>query len=49
MKLAGALADAGYIVTVHDPLAQDAALAVLGDKVRRRLVAGSRRCATPTC
>ena len=33
VKLANRLADAGYIVTVHDPLAQDAALAVLGDKV----------------
>ncbi len=33
VKIAGKLADAGYIVTVHDPLAQDAALAVLGDKV----------------
>jgi UDPglucose 6-dehydrogenase len=33
VKLAARLADAGYIVTVHDPLAQDAALAVLGDKV----------------
>jgi len=33
VKLAAKLADAGYIVTVHDPLAQDAALAVLGDKV----------------
>jgi UDPglucose 6-dehydrogenase len=33
VKLAERLADAGYIVTVHDPLAQDAALAVLGDKV----------------
>ncbi len=32
-KLAAKLADAGYVVTVHDPLAQDAALAVLGDKV----------------
>ena len=33
VKLAARLADAGYIVAVHDPLAQDAALAVLGDKV----------------
>jgi UDPglucose 6-dehydrogenase len=33
VKLAERLADAGYIVTVHDPLAQDAALAMLGDKV----------------
>src|SRR5258708_5633113 len=33
VKLAARLADAGYIVTVHDPLAQDAALAALGDKV----------------
>src|SRR6185295_16229158 len=33
VKLANRLADAGYIVTVHDPLAQDAALGVLGDKV----------------
>jgi UDPglucose 6-dehydrogenase len=33
VKLAARLADAGFIVTVHDPLAQDAALAVLGDKV----------------
>jgi UDPglucose 6-dehydrogenase len=33
VKLAARLADAGYIVTVHDPMAQDAALAVLGDKV----------------
>ncbi len=33
VKLAVRLADAGYIVSVHDPLAQDAALAVLGDKV----------------
>jgi UDPglucose 6-dehydrogenase len=33
VKLAARLADAGYIVTVHDPLAQDAAIAVLGDKV----------------
>jgi len=33
VKLAAKLADAGYVVTVHDPLAQDAALAVLGDKV----------------
>jgi UDPglucose 6-dehydrogenase len=33
VKIAAKLADAGYVVTVHDPLAQDAALAVLGDKV----------------
>src|SRR5229473_2002617 len=33
VKLAAKLADAGYIVVVHDPLAQDTALAVLGDKV----------------
>ena len=33
VKLAAKLADAGYVVSVHDPLAQDAALAVLGDKV----------------
>jgi len=33
VKLAASLADAGYVVVVHDPLAQDAALAVLGDKV----------------
>jgi UDPglucose 6-dehydrogenase len=33
VKLAARLADAGYIVTVHDPLAQDAALGVLGEKV----------------
>lgn len=33
VKLAMKLADAGYIVTVHDPLAQDEALHVLGDKV----------------
>jgi UDPglucose 6-dehydrogenase len=33
VKLAAKLADAGYIVSVHDPLAQDAAIAVLGDKV----------------
>ena len=33
VKLAARLADAGYIVTVHDPLAQDAALTVLGEKV----------------
>lgn len=32
VKLAGALADKGYIVTVHDPLAQEAALNVLGEK-----------------
>jgi len=33
VKLAAKLADAGYVVSVHDPLAQDAALAALGDKV----------------
>lgn len=33
VKLAAKLADAGYVVTVHDPLAQDAALSALGDKV----------------
>ncbi|UYN97357.1 MAG: nucleotide sugar dehydrogenase [Enhydrobacter sp.] len=33
VKLAMKLADAGYVVTVHDPLAQDEALHVLGDKV----------------
>jgi UDPglucose 6-dehydrogenase len=33
VKLAARLADAGYVVTVHDPLAQDAALTVLGEKV----------------
>jgi UDPglucose 6-dehydrogenase len=33
VKLAARLADAGYIVTVHDPLAQDAALVALGEKV----------------
>jgi UDPglucose 6-dehydrogenase len=33
VKLAAQLADAGYVVVVHDPLAQDAALAALGDKV----------------
>jgi len=33
VKIAAKLADAGYVVTVHDPLAQDAAVAVLGDKV----------------
>jgi UDPglucose 6-dehydrogenase len=33
VKIAAKLADAGYIVTVHDPLAQDAALGVLGEKV----------------
>jgi UDPglucose 6-dehydrogenase len=33
VKIAARLADAGYVVTVHDPLAQDSALAVLGDKV----------------
>jgi UDPglucose 6-dehydrogenase len=33
VKLAAKLADAGYVVVTHDPLAQDAALTVLGDKV----------------
>jgi UDPglucose 6-dehydrogenase len=33
VKLAARLADAGYVVTVHDPLAQDAALIALGEKV----------------
>ncbi|HEY6980594.1 UDP-glucose dehydrogenase family protein, partial [Reyranella sp.] len=33
VKIAARLADAGYVVTVHDPLAQDAAVAALGDKV----------------
>jgi UDPglucose 6-dehydrogenase len=33
VKLAARLADAGYIVTVHDPLAQAAAVGMLGDKV----------------
>ncbi len=33
VKLAARLADAGFVVVVHDPLAQDAALGVLGDKV----------------
>ena len=33
VKLAAKLADAGYVVVVHDPLAQDAAIAALGDKV----------------
>ncbi|HTR87818.1 MAG TPA: UDP binding domain-containing protein, partial [Reyranella sp.] len=33
VKLARSLADSGYVVSVHDPLAQDAALAELGDKV----------------
>ena len=33
VKLAASLADAGYVVTVHDPLAQDAALTALGEKV----------------
>ena len=33
VKLAARLADQGYVVAVHDPLAQDAALTVLGDKV----------------
>ena len=33
VKLAAKLADAGYVVAVHDPLAQEAAISVLGDKV----------------
>jgi UDPglucose 6-dehydrogenase len=33
VKLATRLADMGYVVAVHDPLAQDAAMAALGDKV----------------
>ncbi|MDP2332170.1 MAG: UDP binding domain-containing protein, partial [Reyranella sp.] len=33
VKLAAKLADAGYVVVVHDPLAQDSAISVLGDKV----------------
>ena len=33
VKLAAKLADAGYVVVVHDPLAQEAAIGVLGDKV----------------
>ena len=33
VKLAARLADQGYVVAVHDPLAQDAALTALGDKV----------------
>src|SRR4029078_3723974 len=33
VKLAARLADAGYVVTVHDPLAQDAAVNAWGDKV----------------
>jgi UDPglucose 6-dehydrogenase len=33
VKLAARLADAGYVVSVHDPLAQAAAVSVLGDKV----------------
>jgi len=33
VKLAASLADAGYVVTVHDPLAQEAALTALGEKV----------------
>lgn len=33
VKLAAKLADAGYVVAVHDPLAQEAALTALGDKV----------------
>jgi len=33
VKLAARLADAGYVVTVHDPLAQDAGLTALGEKV----------------
>ena len=48
VKLAAQLADAGYVVVVHDPLAQDAALAVLGDKV---VGASSLEgaCASATC
>lgn len=33
VKLAAKLADAGYVVTVHDPLAQEPAVTALGDKV----------------
>lgn len=33
VKLAAKLADQGYVVVVHDPLAQDSAISVLGDKV----------------
>jgi UDPglucose 6-dehydrogenase len=33
VKLAARLADAGYVVAVHDPLAQEAAVNALGDKV----------------
>src|SRR5882757_4855641 len=33
VNLAARLADAGYVVSVHDPLAQDAALTALGEKV----------------
>ena len=33
VKLAMKLADAGYVVSVHDPLAQEAGLAAMGDKV----------------
>jgi UDPglucose 6-dehydrogenase len=33
VKLAARLADAGYVVAVHDPLAQEAAVTALGDKV----------------
>jgi UDPglucose 6-dehydrogenase len=33
VKLAARLADSGYVVTVHDPLAQEAAVTALGDKV----------------
>ena len=33
VKLAARLADQGYVVAVHDPLAQDVALMALGDKV----------------
>src|SRR5882757_6573889 len=33
VNLAARLADAGYVVSVHDPLAQAAAVAMLGDKV----------------
>src|SRR4029079_7856762 len=32
VKPAARLADAGYVVNVHDPLAQEAAVAALGDK-----------------
>src|SRR5260370_26573194 len=46
VKLAAKLADAGYIVVVHDPLAQDTGLAVLGDKV---VGASSIECAGRGC